>query len=49
MLVYYETHETAETAIRREKLIKRWKRQYKMNAIESIDPEWKDLYAEICQ
>ncbi len=44
MLVYYEVHDRAEYAIPREKQIKAWKRQWKINLIESMNPEWKDLY-----
>ncbi len=47
-LVYYERHSDVEEAIRREKLMKRWKREYKMNVIETMNPDWKDLYDEIC-
>jgi putative endonuclease len=49
MLVYYEIHNDIEEAIKREKLIKRWKREYKMNVIETMNPDWKDLYDDICQ
>lgn len=48
-LVYYERHECAESAIQREKLLKKWKRVWKMPLIESINPDWKDLYDNICQ
>jgi len=43
MLVYYEMHATMAEAIRREKAIKRWKREYKMNLIERDNPHWDDL------
>lgn len=46
-LVWYERHETMETAILREKAIKEWKRAWKLELIESFNPEWRDLYAEI--
>lgn len=46
-LVYYEMHTHIEEAIRREKSIKRWSRAMKMEAIERMNPEWEDLYAEI--
>lgn len=42
-LVYYETGETMEAAIQREKQIKRWRREYKYNVIERLNPEWNDL------
>jgi len=38
-LVWYETHETALGAIAREKQIKHWKREWKLNLIESINPQ----------
>ena len=46
-LVWYELHETMESAIRREKAIKEWKREWKLDLIEKVNPEWKDLYAAI--
>ena len=47
-LVYYEQHENAESAINREKQMKKWHREWKLNLIEEQNPEWKDLYEEIC-
>ena len=47
MLVWYESHATMESAIAREKTIKRWSRQWKMDAIERMNPEWKDLYPSL--
>ncbi|WP_316931183.1 GIY-YIG nuclease family protein [Nonlabens marinus] len=41
--VWFEKQDGPIDAIRREKLIKKWKREYKINLIESINPEWKDL------
>lgn len=46
-LVYYEMFEDAENAIRREKRLKRWSRQWKIEAINKFNPNWKDLYNEI--
>ena len=43
-LVYYETHNDIYDAITREKRMKKWKRQYKMNLIEKLNPDWTDLY-----
>ncbi len=40
-LVYYETHESAESAIQREKQIKKWNRAWKLQLIESKNPEWR--------
>ena len=48
MLVYYETYNTYIEAARREKRFKNWCRQWKLNLIESTNPEWRDLYEEIC-
>ena len=48
MLVYYETHSTYIEAARREKRFKNWYRQWKINLIEELNPEWRDLYEEIC-
>ena len=46
-LVWYELHETMESAIRREKLIKNWERAWKIKEIEKVNPEWKDLYSDL--
>jgi len=43
-LVWYEAHESMESAIRREKAIKGWKRRWKLELIEKRNPEWRDLY-----
>ncbi len=48
-LVYYEICNDPETAIRREKRLKKWNRAWKMKVIEQMNPDWKDLYDEICQ
>lgn len=42
-LVWFEVHETMETAIRREKSIKRWQREWKIELIERENPTWRDL------
>ena len=47
ILVYYEVHGNAETAITREKQIKKWRRTWKLQLIEERNPQWKDLYEEI--
>lgn len=44
LLVYYEMHSTMEAAIRREKQIKEWRRLWKIRLIESMNPEWIDLF-----
>jgi putative endonuclease len=46
-LVWYEVHETMESAIVREKNIKAWKRLWKLELIESSSPDWNDLYEQI--
>jgi len=43
-LVYYEVHHDPESAITREKQIKKWRRAWKLDLIESRNPAWKDLY-----
>jgi putative endonuclease len=47
-LVWYELHEFMESAIRREKAIKAWRRAWKIELIEKTNPYWRDLYPEIC-
>jgi putative endonuclease len=42
-LVWFEQHETMEAAILREKRIKKWNRDWKLNLIEHDNPEWLDL------
>ncbi len=46
-LVWYEVHENMESAIMREKAIKEWKRKWKLDLIESMNPTWRDLYPDI--
>jgi putative endonuclease len=46
-LVWFETHDSAEAAARREKQIKGWKRDWKINLIESDNPRWMDLYSSL--
>jgi putative endonuclease len=46
-LVYYEQCGSIEGAITREKQIKKWKRRWKIELIEKMNPHWKDLYDEI--
>jgi putative endonuclease len=36
-----------ESAIRREKTVKKWERAWKIELIEKLNPEWRDLYQEI--
>ena len=46
-LVYYEQTEDVETALNREKQLKRWHRQWKINLIKEFNPEMKDLFESI--
>ncbi|MEO8359733.1 MAG: GIY-YIG nuclease family protein [Vicinamibacteria bacterium] len=46
-LVWFEAHSTMESAIRREKAIKEWKRAWKLDLIERSNAEWKDLFSSI--
>jgi putative endonuclease len=46
-LVYYEVYEDAQSAIMREKQIKSWKRVKKIDLVNTMNPEWKDLYSEL--
>ncbi len=43
-LVYFEQTSDIESAIQREKRLKKWNRQWKLDLIEKENPEWKDLY-----
>jgi putative endonuclease len=45
-LVYYEMHESMESAIRREKRLKGWNRPWKYRLIEQMNPEWRNLFDE---
>jgi putative endonuclease len=47
MLVYYEHTEDIFEAIHREKLIKKWSRKIKVDAIERMNREWRDLYFDL--
>ena len=46
-LVWYEPHGSMESAIRREKAIKNWRRRWKLELIEKQNPDWRDLYEEL--
>jgi len=47
MLVWFERHETMESAIAREKQLKKWNRMWKLREIELVNPNWRDLYDDI--
>ena len=44
-LVWFEIHDLVVDAIRREKTIKKWRRAWKLNLIESVNPDWDDISA----
>jgi putative endonuclease len=44
MLVYYEVHDNFESAVTREKRLKKWNQAWKIELIEDFNQEWKDLY-----
>ena len=46
-LVYFEVHDSAESAITREKQIKKWRRKWKLRLIEEHNPQWEDLFSKI--
>jgi putative endonuclease len=46
-LVYFELHEDMVSAITREKQMKAWQRQWKINLIEEANPQWRDLYSDL--
>ena len=46
-LVYHEQTGDVNSAIRREKQLKKWKRQWKIELIEKGNPEWRDLYFDM--
>jgi predicted GIY-YIG superfamily endonuclease len=46
-LVYFEPHQAITTALQREKNIKHWSREWKIDLIVGSNPDWRDLYEEI--
>ena len=46
-LVYYEIFDDINEAIKREKQLKKWKRVWKIELIEKLNPTWKDLYFDL--
>jgi putative endonuclease len=47
-LVWFEIYDDPESAISREKELKKWKRAWKIQLIEAKNPKWDDLYESIC-
>lgn len=48
-LVHFDIFDDPESAIKYEKKVKKWPRQWKINTIEKNNPNWNDLYDEICK
>ncbi len=48
-LVFFELHATMESAIAREKQLKKWNRAWKLRLIEGANPQWRDLWPEISE
>ncbi|HCO94802.1 MAG TPA: hypothetical protein DIU00_12765 [Phycisphaerales bacterium] len=46
-LVYYEVYSDIVDVITREKRMKKWKRQWKIDLIEKSNPQWRDLYSDV--
>lgn len=46
-LVYYEKHKSLEDAVKREKQLKKWRREWKVKLIEKQNPEWEDLFGDV--
>lgn len=49
ILVYFEQHEDMQSAITREKQLKKWNRAWKLSLIEKQNPQWLDLWQQIIQ
>jgi len=49
LLVWYELHDSIESAIQRETSLKRWPRKWKLELIEKMNPRWEDLYETLNQ
>jgi putative endonuclease len=47
MLAWYELHGTMESAILREKQLKKWNREWKLRLVQEFNPEWRDLWDDI--
>ena len=47
ILVWYERHETRESAFTRERQLKKWNRAWKLELIERMNPDWRDLYDDL--
>jgi putative endonuclease len=47
MLVWFEPHESRESAFLRERQLKKWNRQWKLDLIEKANPTWRDLWEDL--
>lgn len=47
LLVYFEPHETSDSALQRERQLKKWNRAWKLRLIKDFNPHWRDLYSTI--
>jgi putative endonuclease len=47
ILVWYESHESRESAFVRERQIKKWNRAWKLEIIERMNPQWRDLWDDL--
>jgi putative endonuclease len=47
LLVYYELTPDVNSAIKREKQLKKWRRKWKLELIEKMNPNWNDLYQSL--
>jgi putative endonuclease len=47
-LVWFEMHATMHAAISREKQLKKWNRAWKVELIRAMNPQWRDLWTDIC-
>ena len=46
-LVYFEKYDDIQEALKRERRLKKWNRDWKIKLIEKVNPDWKDLYSEL--
>jgi putative endonuclease len=47
LLVWYELHGTMDTAVLREKQLKKWNREWKLRLVQESNPDWRDLWSDI--
>lgn len=48
-LVWYEIHVDGAVALKREKQLKKWERKWKIRLINEANPDWRDLFYDICE